>query len=313
MDNVIIYYNLFRYTFRAVNNNNVIIYYSPDTFPLLLLRVIAKLKGIKIYKEQSEHPDVHLKDRVIVSRLAFKYLHFKLFDGLLLMTESLINHFRIENILTKSTLHVPMTVELDRFSLPPGAIGVSKEIMYTGMLDDEKDGTNILIKAFSIIAKKHPGYVLSLFGEASSEVDAARYVKMVQDLNIADRVRFHGVVSRDSITERMVHAAILVLPRPDSLQAQNGFPTKLGEYLATGIPVIATAVGEIPNYLNDNESVFMARPGDVDSLVEKFDLVVSDYKKALEIAEQGRLIAHKNFSNIKQTASIIAFVERDTG
>ncbi len=55
---------------------------------------------------------------------------------------------------------------------------------------------------------------------------------------------------------------------PDSKQAQGGFPTKLGEYLATGNPVCATTVGEIPDYLVDGESVYFAVPGSVDSFAD---------------------------------------------
>ena len=49
---------------------------------------------------------------------------------------------------------------------------------------------------------------------------------------------------------------MLVLARPDNIQAKGGFPTKLGEYLATGNPVVVTKVGEIPNYLIDGVNAF---------------------------------------------------------
>ena len=50
------------------------------------------------------------------------------------------------------------------------------------------------------------------------------------------------------------------MARPDSRQARGGFPTKLGEYLATGKPVCVTKVGEITVYLEDNVSAFLAEP-----------------------------------------------------
>lgn len=311
IDNFIIHLKLFEHAIKYVNRKTVIIYYAASTSHLLLLKIVAAIKGAKIYKEDSEHPHVYARNKSLIPRLVFMHLHYRLFDGLFLMTKSLVNYFSNIKKITKPILHVPMTVEVDRFTRIPEEKGNSKEIVYTGMLDDKKDGTDILIKAFSRISPAHPEYSLSLYGEASSPADTKRYVEMAEELKVRDKVRFHGRVSRDLITQRIVNAAILVLPRPDSIQAQNGFPTKLGEYLATGIPVIATAVGEIPDYLRDNESVFMAIPGDTDSLVEKFSSIIADYQKALKVAEQGRRVAHQNFNNIVQTRNIISFVEKD--
>ncbi len=310
VDNFIIYFKLFWHAVEYVNRKCAIIYYSPSTSNLLILVTIAKIKGAKIYKEDSEHPNMYiLSNSNFISNMLFKYIHFRLFDGLLLMTKSLVNYYGSTKGLTKPILHVPMTVEVDRFKRINNDKCNSKEIIYTGMLNDEKDGTNLLIYAFSRISAVHPEYFLSIFGEAAIPGDDKRYADMAEQLQVGNKVHFHGRVDRDVITEKIVNAAILVLPRPDSFQAQNGFPTKLGEYLATGVPVIATAVGEIPDYLKDNESVFMAIPGDVDSLIEKFNLIINDYGKALEIAKNGQLVAEQNFSNLQQSADIIRFVE----
>ena len=56
----------------------------------------------------------------------------------------------------------------------------------------------------------------------------------------------------------LCNAKLLALARPDSIQAQGGFPTKLGEYLATGRPVVVTKVGEIPDYLEDGVNAFLS-------------------------------------------------------
>lgn len=314
LDKIVTYARLAKLSLVELNRDSVIIYYYvPSTFFLLLVKAVARLKGVKVYLEMSEHPDVYIKGRMFLSKLMIRNVHPRLFDGVFLMTASLVEHFLALKVPRKSILHVPMTVETERFKdiIPTGT--ESKEIIYTGMLDDAKDGTDVLIKAFAKLVATHPDYVLSLYGAASSSEDEMRYRRMIQDLGISTNVQFHGRVSRDEITRSLARAAILVLPRPDSLQARNGFPTKLGEYLATGVPVIATSVGEIPDYLADNETAFLAVPGSVDSLVEKFSRVISDYSHALEVAGRGKQVAENNFSNITQTARIISFVENRAG
>jgi len=102
----------------------------------------------------------------------------------------------------------------------------------------------------------------------------------------------------------------LVLPRPDSLQAQHGFPTKLGEYLATGNPTLVTSVGEIPDYLTDNLNCYMAVPGNVESLKNKLLEIIENYQKAKKVGLQGRKTAEIYFNNIEQTKKIITTVEK---
>ncbi len=105
-----------------------------------------------------------------------------------------------------------------------------------------------------------------------------------------------------------MNAGLLVLPRPDSKQAQGGFPTKLGEYLATGKPVCVTRVGEIPEYLEDGKSVFMAKPGDTDSFAYAMERALSNPVLAKEVGKNGRKVAEKYFNMEKQAEKLYNFL-----
>jgi glycosyltransferase involved in cell wall biosynthesis len=114
--------------------------------------------------------------------------------------------------------------------------------------------------------------------------------------------------SRDAIPSIIGNADLLVLPRPDSKQAQGGFPTKLGEYLATGNPVCATSVGEIPDYLTDNESVFFAQPGSVESFAEAMRRALSDPENAKRVGLNGKKVAQKEFNKDIQAKKLHQFL-----
>jgi glycosyltransferase involved in cell wall biosynthesis len=103
---------------------------------------------------------------------------------------------------------------------------------------------------------------------------------------------------------------ILVLPRLDSYQAKGGFPTKLGEYLATSKPVIVTKVGEIPNYLIDNQDVFFAEPGSINSLKDKLIQVLTDKNIADIVGKKGREVAEQVFSKDIQSKRLFEFLEK---
>jgi len=297
---------LFFYSLKNINNSTVSIYYSSHTIPAIILWVVNKIKGGKLLKEESEHPEVYLNGKGLVSKFLFKNIQYKLFNVHLLMTKNLISYFK--SISKIPALHVPMTVDLKRFDpkLRKHHPTINK-ILYTGQLDDNKDGVDILLNAFSIIVKKHSSYQLYLYGPAKSEESMQKYHDMVEEFGITKHVHFEGLVTREVITEKVLNARILVLPRPDSLQAQNGFPTKLGEYLASGNPTLVTSVGEIPDYLIDGENTFMAKPGDIQSLENKLLEIIENYDVAKLVGKNGRKAAETYFNNINQTKSIINF------
>ena len=91
-------------------------------------------------------------------------------------------------------------------------------------------------------------------------------------------------------------AAILALARPPSHQADGGFPTKLGEYLATGNPVCVTKTGGIPDYLSDEGNAFLAEPGSVESFCDALMRATADPLRAKKVGKNGRATAEKSFS-----------------
>ncbi len=304
LDNCLMSLSLFYFSFKRIDRSSVVIYYSVHTFPALLLKLSAITKGFKILKEETEHPEIRLKRKSFISAYAYLKIHYKLFDGILLITQNLMMHFK-KHYYGIPTLHVPMVVDFDRFKRNTKP---EKTILYCGILNDSKDGINILIESFGVISEGFPDYKLILIGKSKKEDELFAYKKRVDELNLSDRVIFRGELSNQEIPEEISKSEILVLPRPDSIQARHGFPTKLGEYLATGNPVVTTFVGEIPLYLKDRINAYLANPGSIESLVEKLREVLSSPEKAKVVGENGRETAKIFFNNIEQTKKIIDFI-----
>lgn len=291
------------------NKTDAIIYYSSLPIPAILLYLITRFKNILFLKEESEIPEVYLGNMNFIQKILFMKLHYPLFDGLLLMTNRLIHYFQIEKRNNTPFLHVPMTVNFERFCNIEKSDKTVEYIAYCGMLNDKKDGVNILIDAFARLSGEFPNIRLYLIGDASTRAERDRYINQVNQNKLSGRVVFTGRVSKDKIPQLLGDATILVLPRPMSLQAEAGFPTKLGEYLSTGKPVVVTKVGEIPHYLTDEINVFMAEPGSVDSLAAKLKSVLIDYPNARIIGENGKKIVIEFFNYQIQTKNILNFIK----
>lgn len=294
---------------KKANKTDAIIYYSSSTSRALVLYCITKLKNIIFLKEESEFPCVYSSGMSPFQKLLFNKLHYFLFDGSLIMTYKLIDYFVNDKKRKTPYLHVPMTVDMDRFIKSSPAIPTHSYIAYCGVLNNLKDGVDLLIEAFALISNEFPDLNLYLIGGAASESEHQSYLDKIKKYNLTKRVVLTGRLDKDKIPALLCAATILALPRPNSMQAEGGFPTKLGEYLCTGIPIVATSVGEIPLYLRDGVNVFMAEPGSIKSLASKFKIILSDYEEAKKIGLKGGEVVSTHFNYKIQTKEIIKFIK----
>lgn len=270
---------------------------------------ICKTKGIKLLQEKSEFPFV-LRNKGLLGRMYAKFYvgtTYKLFDGLIVMTRPLMEYFK-EKVRKRARLfEMPMTVDVDRFLISKESSEYGDYIAYCGDMAGNKDGVMNLIEAFDIASKRIEGVGLLLIGGSSNLDELTRIHQHVESLN-NDRIRFYGRADRSEIPQMLVNAKALALARPSSLQSSGGFPTKLGEYLSTGNPVIVTKVGDIPHYLNESNA-FVVVPDDNKAFAEAIVRVFADYDKAKEIGIKGKEVAMSVFNAKVQAGRLNEFIQ----
>jgi glycosyltransferase involved in cell wall biosynthesis len=274
-------------------------------------------KSFTLLSEMSEFLDIHhynkgnaLQRRAGDAKQAyFENTYINKLDGFVLMTKILLAHYG-EFHKHPPLLHLPMTVDLDRFDKKIAVPNNFEQpyIAFVGVMNDAKDGVNILIEAFVKIHEQFPEHKVYLIG--GWNYDTPHHQKLIKANDLQDKVFWKGEFPRNEIPAIIKNAALLALPRPDSKQAQGGFPTKLGEYLATGNPVCATTVGEIPDYLTDNKSVFFAKPGSVDSFADAMGKALSNTEGAKIIGKRGRDVAEKCFNKDIQSKLLYNFLQQ---
>lgn len=296
---------------KQLANSAIIIYLSPSIRELAIM-YLCKLLGLKIYKEESEYPFIYFRRKKFFRELRLKVyqkIGYARYNGILVMTQNLFSYFRDTcNLPADRMVHVPMTVDLSRFA---GQVNQNPEcfvITYVGYLNEFKDGVITLFRAFAIAHKNHANLTLRLVGPASSADITNEINKLIAEEQLQSKVDLMGSVSSQDIPRILKDSSILVLARPSSLQAEGGFPTKLGEYLATKNPVITTNVGEISQYLQDNVSAFIVEPDSVEKLAKKISSVVENYSHALEVGERGFEVALKYFNPKIQTQIILDYI-----
>ena len=269
----------------------------------------SKLKDIKFFHERSEYSWIGLGKKKYAHNKYLKKFLFQL-DYMIVMTKSLEKYYQKYLNPAASIIHLPMTVDFSRFdNLKETNITFNKPyIAYCGALSNKKDGVDILIQSFLQLKDDFPDLHLYIAGSHNPKNDFIQQKEIIEKANAENRVTYLGLLSRDDIPIFLSNAKVLALARPESKQAEGGFPTKLGEYLATGNPVCVTKVGEIENYLNDGESAYLAEPNSIDSFVSCLKTALID-TNASNVGQKGRNVAYKFFNKDIQSKLLYNFLE----
>jgi glycosyltransferase involved in cell wall biosynthesis len=141
-----------------------------------------------------------------------------------------------------------------------------KLLLFVGSHITEK-GCFELINAFNEIAQQNPDCKLAMIGGGAA---AVALQDLVSKLELGSKVIFVGKLSHDFLPRWFSAADALCLP-----SYREGIPNVIMEAMASGLPVVATSVGGIPEVVT-NESGILIMPRDVESLVKGLAHVLSN-------------------------------------
>ena len=224
---------------------------------------LAKLTGKKII--------VHLHSSGVEYSIGGKYrslyeYSFQIADRILVLSsqwrDEVLNNYKLEpkkvQILYNPCPFVPLQKNKAKTNC--------KYILFAGTLIHRK-GYDDLIRAFAKIAVQIPEWQLWLAG--NGEMENAR--SLAEELAIADRVKLLGWISGKNKDQIFRNASIYCLP-----SYSEGFPMGVLDAWAYHLPVVATPVGGIMDVAIDGENIMLFSPGDIESLSEKLNRLISD-------------------------------------
>lgn len=137
----------------------------------------------------------------------------------------------------------------------PGAGPGGEAFLYAGRLSEEK-GLDVLVAAWRSQAEMPR---LKIIG------DGPLGGWLQEQIANMPNVEWVGRLAREKVLEQMHHSRALVLP---SVWYEN-FPVSVVEAYATGLPVIASDAGTLPELVRDGKTGFIFRSGDAMNLAEK--------------------------------------------
>jgi len=170
-----------------------------------------------------------------------------------------------------------------RKSLEDGIV----RILFVGGADPFRKGIYDVINSIALVAKENLN-IKFIFSGGKSIQSLANYW---EDLGLSDYIEYIGWIPEESKVDLYHQVDILVLP-----SYNEGLPYVIIEALASGLPIVASTIGGIPEVILNGENGYLIEPGDTNTLAKYIALLVKD--KALR--ESIRL---KNISRAEQNYS----------
>ncbi len=201
---------------------------------------------------------------------------------------------------------VPNGVDLNKFSAlhpkpyPPAPEGrgslnkierLNPRVIITTSRLVPKNGIDILIRAFAELMRRKSSvvsYKLVIVGDGP---DRGTLEKLARELGVLDRTEFLGYVPAERVPEELSRADVFVRP-----SRSEGLGSSFLEAMAAGVPVIATEVGGIRDFLKDGETGLAVRPEDPGDVAEKVEMVFRNSRLRSRIVGNGMRLVEERYA-----------------
>jgi len=174
----------------------------------------------------------------------------------------------------------------DFSTAPPAIVAIGRLIDKKGFAD--------LIHACRLLKDRGKLFRCEIIGEGPLEKGLRTEIDR---LDLQNCVELLGAKPQHEIAEHLAAGTVFVLPSvigPDG--GMDNLPTVIMEAMATGLPVISTAIGGIPEMVVENETGVLVPAGDAGALAHAIEKVIADLPFARHLGENAHQRARELFS-----------------
>lgn len=198
---------------------------------------------------------------------------------------------------------IPNGVDPTRFQPrdpTPGTSGIFT-IGFVGSLK-AWHGVPILVEALDLLVQRHPRrHQLLVVGDGPQR---SSLEEMVARRGLTEQVVFTGAVPPHQIPRLLAGMDVAVAPYPQP--GAEGFyfsPLKIFEYLAAGVPTVASRLGQIEEVITDGIHGLLVPPGDPAALAEALERLRRDHTLRRGLAQEGRrrILEHHGWDGTVRT------------
>lgn len=166
----------------------------------------------------------------------------------------------------------------------------------------EVKGTQYLLRAFAALARRYDDVRLVIIGDGPLR---RRLQALAASLGIQDRVDFLGALPHADVLSWTRKASMLVLSGVrTSTGREEGLGMVLLEAAATGVPIIGSRVGGIPECILDGQTGFLVPERDLAGLAQRMAELLDDPARRRAMGIAGRALVERQFDIHRQTEAL---------
>lgn len=177
-------------------------------------------------------------------------------------------------------------------------LGISKEAFVVGMVGriSKQKAPDIFVKAASLIKKSIPNAVFLIVGDeiTNGDNEKQKIINMIENEGLTDSFIITGWVKNPVGHMKIFDVAVL-------LSRWEGFGLVLAEYMASGVPIVATAVDAIPFIIENNKNGILVNVDNEREVAEAVKTIKDDEILKKKLIKEGKECVEKNY-NVKRVA-----------
>ena len=182
---------------------------------------------------------------------------------------------------------------------PPMIVAIGRLIVKKGFAN--------LIRACALLVERGRPFRCEIFGEGPLENQLRA---QIEESGLKELVQLPGPKPQHQLRERLAAANVFVLPSvPEAEGGMDNLPTVIMEAMATGLPIVSTRIGGIPEMVIDNETGFLVRPDVPVALADAIEKVINDRSLGQKLGQAGLGRAQMLFSIEKNARDLCALLD----
>lgn len=242
--------------------------------------------------EQIRHRE--LIDRAGAERVAWRV--FSAATALLAVSDGVADYLRSVAASHGRVHIVPNGVDPERFL--PSARTPARDTFTVGFVGTLKPwhGLDVLLTAFARLHARAPAARLLLVGDGPERTTVEH---QIAELDLASVVELTGAVSPAEVPALLGRMDVATAPYPS---ADNCYfsPLKLFEYMAAGLPVVASHVGQVASVIHHGRNGLLCAPGNAAALAGNLEQIYQfpALRRQLGAAAREAVLAHHTWDAV---------------
>lgn len=281
-----------------IKTKSILLYSCKKVLSIEILE-LCRLKKIKVFRDITEVVGFNYsKEKQSVLKL--KRLTRK-FNGIIVISKGIFSFY--DNIPKSQKYLLPVLVDISRFNITPKR---EKYFFCCSGANLERDGLLDSLNGFLIFSKNHPEYVFEIASAVNPTDEYHKKCKAIIDKH-SDVIHYLGALPSNIIPEKMCKASALLLTPHNEYQTK-GFPTKLGEYLASATPTICSTITDLTEVLGKND-VLWVKPNSPNEIAEQLNYIICNRELSETIGKNGQNLMINKFTINYYKDSLIKFLD----